>query len=204
MTAWLLDLPLALGLFGAGAATLTARSLFGAVLGFISTGLIAALVWVRLEAPDVALTEAVIAAASRELNLPRETMLEDMGTALVSHRDRDGLRRLLRFGGVSFRDFLQSVEELPDRARLALPDLHLPDLQLSEDGGGAFTLTAAPPFDGAGYLLIGLLRAMADDYGALVVLDMAPSPDNRDVISILLLDEAHAEGRRFDLAMGAA
>lgn len=153
---------------------------------------------------DVALTEAVIAAASRELNLPRETMLEDTGTALVSHRDRDGLRRLLRFGGVSFRDFLHSVEELPDRARLALPDLHLPDLQLSEDGGGAFTLTAAPPFDGAGYLLIGLLRAMADDYGALVVLDMAPSPDNRDVISILLLDEAHAEGRRFDLAMGAA
>ncbi|MCA3425805.1 MAG: DUF4040 domain-containing protein, partial [Roseomonas sp.] len=64
MTAWLLDLPLALGLFGAGAATLLARSLFGAVLGFISTGLIAALVWVRLEAPDVALTEAVIGAAA--------------------------------------------------------------------------------------------------------------------------------------------
>jgi multisubunit Na+/H+ antiporter MnhB subunit len=64
VTAWLLDLPLALGLFGAGAATLLARSLFGAVLGFISTGLIAALVWVRLEAPDVALTEAVIGAAA--------------------------------------------------------------------------------------------------------------------------------------------
>jgi multisubunit Na+/H+ antiporter MnhB subunit len=64
MTGWLLDLPLALGLFGAGAATLAARSLFGAVLGFISTGLIATLVWVRLEAPDVALTEAVIGAAA--------------------------------------------------------------------------------------------------------------------------------------------
>jgi multisubunit Na+/H+ antiporter MnhB subunit len=64
MTALLLDLPLALGLFGAGAATLLARSLFGAVLGFISTGLIATLVWVRLEAPDVALTEAVIGAAA--------------------------------------------------------------------------------------------------------------------------------------------
>jgi uncharacterized MnhB-related membrane protein len=64
MTGWMLDLPLALGLFGAGAATLAARSLFGAVLGFISTGLIATLVWVRLEAPDVALTEAVIGAAA--------------------------------------------------------------------------------------------------------------------------------------------
>jgi multisubunit Na+/H+ antiporter MnhB subunit len=64
MTGWMLDLPLALGLFCAGAATLAARSLFGAVLGFISTGLIATLVWVRLEAPDVALTEAVIGAAA--------------------------------------------------------------------------------------------------------------------------------------------
>jgi multisubunit Na+/H+ antiporter MnhB subunit len=64
MTGWMLDLPLALGLFGAGVATLAARSLFGAVLGFISTGLIATLVWVRLEAPDVALTEAVIGAAA--------------------------------------------------------------------------------------------------------------------------------------------
>ncbi|MCA3397683.1 MAG: DUF4040 domain-containing protein, partial [Roseomonas sp.] len=64
MTDWLLDLPLALGLFGAGAATLAARSLFGAVLGFISTGLIATLAWVRLEAPDVAMTEAVIGAAA--------------------------------------------------------------------------------------------------------------------------------------------
>jgi len=64
MTGWMLDLPLTLGLFCAGAATLAARSLFGAVLGFISTGLIATIVWVRLEAPDVALTEAVIGAAA--------------------------------------------------------------------------------------------------------------------------------------------
>jgi multisubunit Na+/H+ antiporter MnhB subunit len=59
----LFDLVLALGLFGAGAATLAARSLFGAVLGFVSTGMIATLAWVRLDAPDVALTEAAIGAA---------------------------------------------------------------------------------------------------------------------------------------------
>lgn len=64
MTGWLLDLLLAGALFGAGAATLAARSLFGAVLGFLSTGLVATLAWVRLEAPDVALTEAAIGAAA--------------------------------------------------------------------------------------------------------------------------------------------
>ena len=152
---------------------------------------------------DPALTEAVLRESCLELGLPRDTVLEDMGTALVSHRDREGLRRLLRFGGVTFRDFLYSLEELPDRARLALPDLRLPDLRLEDGGAGRFTLTFAPLFSGAGYVLIGLLRAMADDYGALVLLEVAPSSSERDGIAIHLLDESYAEGRRFDLALGA-
>lgn len=153
---------------------------------------------------DPALTDAVISAACQELGRTRESVLEDMGTALVSRRESDGLRRLLRFGGVSFRDFLHSLEELPDRARLALPDFHLPSLRLEDMGGGQFALHAVPPFAGAGFILMGLLRAMADDYGALVLLDMSPSKSGGDVIFIHLLDESHSEGRRFDLAMGAA
>ena len=149
-----------------------------------------------------ALTDAVVSAACVELARSRETMLEDVGTALISHRDRDGLRRLLRFGGVGFRDFLHSLEELPDRARLALPDLHLPTLRLEDRGAGRFCLTLAAPFDGAAFIMIGLLRAMADDYGALVLLDIAVPDAGDDAIFIHLLDEAHAEGRRFALAAG--
>ncbi|MDO8882888.1 MAG: heme NO-binding domain-containing protein [Pseudotabrizicola sp.] len=152
---------------------------------------------------DPAFTDRVIAVACDELNQSHETLLEDMGTALVSHRDRDGLRRLLRFGGISFRDFLHSLEELPDRARLALPDLYLPELRLEERAAGQFALMAAPPFEGAGFILMGLLRAMADDYGALVLLDITPTVSDVDVISIYLLDESHAEGRRFALSAGA-
>lgn len=152
---------------------------------------------------DPALTNVLIGAACGELGQTRETMLEDMGTALVSHHDRDGLRRLLRFGGICFRDFLHSLEELPDWARMALPDLQLPDLFLEDRSGGHFTLRAAPLFPGAGFVLIGLLRAMADDYGVLVLLEMAAPVAGDDVISILVLDESHAEGRRFELAIAA-
>ncbi|WP_103333087.1 heme NO-binding domain-containing protein [Pseudotabrizicola formosa] len=151
---------------------------------------------------DAALTDALVTAAADLLGQTRETVLEDLGTELVSHRDRDGLRRLLRFGGVSFRDFLHSLEELPDRARLALPYLELPALALQDHGAGRFTLRALPYVTGAGYILMGLLRAMADDYGALVVLDLAPSVAGVDVIQIHVLDEAFAEGRPFDLAAG--
>lgn len=153
---------------------------------------------------DPHLTEAVIAAAVHILDRPREALLEDMGTHLVSHRSGERLRRLLRFGGIGFRDFLHSLDELPARARLALPDLQVPDLRLVDLGKGEFTLSVSVPFDGAGYVLIGLLRAMADDYGALALLDMASQGASGDVIGIQLLDEDHAEGRRFDLAAGVA
>ncbi len=149
---------------------------------------------------DSALTDAVIAAAVVVLERPGDALMEDMGTYLVSHRSGERLRRLLRFGGVGFRDFLHSLEELPARASLALPDLKLPRIRLVDLGGGEFTLSMAAPFPGAGYVLMGLLRAMADDYGSLVFLEMTGQRTAGDVIHIQLLDEDFAEGRRFDLA----
>ncbi len=56
----LLDAALALLVVGVAAWVVLARELFSAVLGFIACGLLLALFWVRLAAPDVALTEAAI------------------------------------------------------------------------------------------------------------------------------------------------
>jgi multisubunit Na+/H+ antiporter MnhB subunit len=55
-----LDVCLALLAVGAAAWTIFARKLFGAVVGYVAYGLILAIVWIRLLAPDVALTEAAI------------------------------------------------------------------------------------------------------------------------------------------------
>ena len=153
---------------------------------------------------DPTLTTAMVKAAAVVLDRPTDALMEDMGTYLVSHRSGERLRRLLRFGGVGFRDFLHSLEELPARARLALPDLVLPDMRLVELGGKEFTLAMTAPFPGAGFVLMGLLRAMADDYGSLVFLDITGHGTMGDTILIQLLDEDFAEGRRFDLAAGIA
>jgi multisubunit Na+/H+ antiporter MnhB subunit len=55
-----LDAGLAVLLLAAAVWTIAARDTFAAVIGFVSLGLLLALVWVRLAAPDVALTEAAI------------------------------------------------------------------------------------------------------------------------------------------------
>ena len=56
----LLDLGLALLVVAVAAWTIAARDLFASVLGYVAYGLLLALVWVRLHAPDIALTEAAV------------------------------------------------------------------------------------------------------------------------------------------------
>ena len=55
-----LDAGLAVLVLGVAAWTIAARDTFAAVVGFVAYGLLLSLVWVRLAAPDVALTEAAI------------------------------------------------------------------------------------------------------------------------------------------------
>ncbi|MDQ3396979.1 MAG: DUF4040 domain-containing protein [Deinococcota bacterium] len=59
---WLFDGLVVLTLVGLVWQALTARNLYIAVILFIAYGLVMALAWVRLRAPDIALAEAAIGA----------------------------------------------------------------------------------------------------------------------------------------------
>lgn len=149
--------------------------------------------------------EQVLDAAVTRLDKPREAILEDIGTYLITHPNNEGLRRLMRYGGVDFIDFLHSLEDLPGRARLAVHDLDLPELELTDSAPGQFLLSChgdlrdAPGF---GHVLVGVLRAMADDYGALVILDHRGALDGAEIVGITVVETDFAKGRDFDL--GAA
>lgn len=152
---------------------------------------------------DDGLTRAVMAALCDALCRSEAELLEDLGTYLVSHPEVESLRRLLRFGGVSYQDFLHSLDELPDRARLAVSDLHLPALELRETGANSFRLICAPGLPGYSHVLLGILRAMADDYGALAFLEHRGGGAEGDAILIRLIEADFAEGRSFDLGARA-
>lgn len=150
---------------------------------------------------DDALTDTLLAALQAELGRDLGDILEDLGTYLVSHEEERRLRRLLRFSGVTYLDFLMSLDDLPDRVKLAITDLALPPLELREYGGGAFTLTVGAGIQGFAHVVMGVLRAMADDYGALVLLEYQGQAGQEEAISIQLIDSSYAEGR--DFALGA-
>ncbi|MBM9593131.1 heme NO-binding domain-containing protein [Roseitranquillus sediminis] len=150
-------------------------------------------------------TRRVLDAATDCLDKPLDAFLEDLGTYLVSHPTTEALRRLLRFGGETFAEFLDSLDDLPGRARLAVPDLDLPSLELIDEGDeGAWHLHCRYPQAGYGHVLVGILRALADDYGALVIMDVVEHVEGRETLSIVLHDPAFAEGRRFELAARAS
>ena len=149
------------------------------------------------------LTDNVMDALCIELRRDRGEILEDLGTYLVSHPAVEALRRLLRFGGETYVDFLYSLDELPGRARLAVSDLILPSLELREIGIGQFSLACGPGLPGFGSVMVGILRAMADDYGALVMLEHGGARDGAEVIAITLVESAFSEGRAFELGARA-
>lgn len=135
--------------------------------------------------------------AADVLGRPVETIWEDMGTYLVTTPDHEGVRRLLRFGGVNFVDFLHSLEEMPGRASLAMPDLVVPEISLTEIRPDLFALYCQSPIRGVPRVLVGMLTAMADDYGTLCVIEAG----GEGRVLVHVLDSLHAAGRAFDLVV---
>lgn len=62
MTALAFDILLGVALLWTAAAAVTVRDMFRAVVLFIVFGVLMALAWVRLHAPDIALAEAALGA----------------------------------------------------------------------------------------------------------------------------------------------
>ncbi|MDE9449322.1 heme NO-binding domain-containing protein [Aliiroseovarius sp. Z3] len=151
---------------------------------------------------DVDLANRLISAAARQLGKPADTLLEDFGTFLVTDERVERVRRLLRFGGVDYTDFLHSLEDLSGRAQLAVPDLDLPTIELDAVSAEEFRITCYNVSDGVGFILLGILRALADDYGALAYLEHLGREGQDETISIRLLEMRHGTGRAFHLAAG--
>ena len=150
-----------------------------------------------------ALTPRVLNSLAQVLDRPRDEIMEDIGTFVVSHPEFEPVRRLLRFGGVSFEEFLNTLDDLPARARLAVSDLNLPALELREHRPGNFSLLCGADVVGYGHVMMGILRVMADDYGVLALLEHTGRKGGRETVRISLVETDFAEGRSFELGARA-
>lgn len=139
---------------------------------------------------------ALVAMAAEILGKTSEEMFEDLGAWLAR---REAIRRLLRFSGRDFRDFVLSIEELPGRAHFVIPELDMPRITVTHQDGGTIRLSLPPDALAWTAILGGLLRAMADDYGALGLIVIDGSG-----VEVHISDESFSEGRDFNLGRGFA
>ena len=145
-------------------------------------------------------TLAVFQAAVDLLHQNPNALLEDLGTFLITHPPLDPLRRLLRFSGGSFAEFVLSLDELADRGRMAMPDIEMPEITVTQIDAETYALRAMWKMPGIGPILLGALRAMADDYGALALVHLDGMDDGGECLRIVVHDAHHAAGRSFVLA----
>lgn len=150
-----------------------------------------------------ALTVSCFQAVAAAMHQNEVSVLEDLGTFLITHPPLDPLRRLLRFGGSSFTEFVQSLDELADRGRMAIPDIDLPEITVQQLDGTLYEVRAKWRLPGVGAILLGALRAMADDYGALAFLSFERREGDMECLRVEIHDSHHAEGRQFVLAEAA-
>ncbi|MDN5567282.1 MAG: heme NO-binding domain-containing protein [Paracoccus sp. (in: a-proteobacteria)] len=133
---------------------------------------------------------AALHRASLRLAKPFTELVEDLGAWMTRI---EPVRRLLRFSGRDFKDFLLRLEELPGRAHLVLPSLQVPRLMIDAADNSVWVrmLDADENWQ---FVLVGLIRGMADDYGALCLITTEDLS-----IRIDIWDEKFAEGRMFTL-----
>ena len=141
----------------------------------------------------------LLSAAGHVLDRPESVILEDIGTYLITHQNHASVRRLMRFGGETFSELLHSLDDLPGRTRMAVSGLDLPQVEVRQPTNGNFTILCRGNPSGFGHVLVGLLRAMADDYGTLALLEHRGQRDGAEVIEVTVVETAFADDRGFSL-----
>lgn len=113
------------------------------------------------------ITVTLIAEASKILRKPEGELVEDLGGWLTR---RESIRRLLRFSGRDFSEFVESLGESPRRALMVMQTLKIPKITVTMLEAQSYEVFVDGDSDIWPMLLAGVLRGMADDYGALAVI----------------------------------
>lgn len=138
------------------------------------------------------ITTKLLRCAALKLGKSTLDILEDTGGWMVQ---LEPVRRLLRFSGSEFSEFIFALEELPGRARMALPDLNFPPLVLTKKEDDLYLIHGPDWPHGLQWIIAGALRGMADDYGVLALIEAKTSG-----IEIRVLMQEFALARPFELS----
>ena len=147
--------------------------------------------FVSMEAYDDAITYRLVAAASSELDLTQEQILDAFGEYWILYTAEEGYGELLDLSGSTFEEFLRNLDMMHTRVALSYPELKPPSFRCETGVDGTLELHYTSHRSGLAPMVLGLLRGLARRFGVQISVEQrAASPtDNSTLIFVITILE---------------
>ena len=134
--------------------------------------------FLSMEGYEDKVTYDLVGAASEELDLPPDKILEAFGQYWVEYTAVEGYGDLLDSAGDTLSEFLSNLDQLHARVKLAFPDLKPPRFAVTDEDEHGLVLHYYSDRPGLGPLVTGLIHGLGKRFGN--ELDVSMSRDDSD------------------------
>lgn len=122
-------------------------------------------VFVRSQGYPDSVTYRLIGAASEELGLAADKILEEFGQFWILRTAEEGYAELMAAGGRNLREFLLNLPNFHSRVSLIFPQLSPPHFNCAENADGSIRLDYLSERPGLAPFVRGLLIGLSRRYG---------------------------------------
>lgn len=107
------------------------------------------------------ITYRLVGSISKHLGMDAADVLKHFGQYWPEYARDTSVGKMIRFGGDSFIETLQSLDEMHERVKIAMPEIRPPSFELETVGEDSYRLHYYSDRDGLGPMVIGLLYGLA-------------------------------------------
>jgi hypothetical protein len=110
-------------------------------------------------------TYGLVAAASAELGVPAEAILEEFGLYWVRYTADAGYGELMITAGRTLPEFLENLDQMHTRVQLSFPNLRPPSFTVRNATSDSLELHYYSERAGLAPLVVGLLKGLGERFG---------------------------------------
>ncbi len=117
---------------------------------------------------DDDVTYRLVGAISKHLGADASQVLEVFGQYWPEYAKGTAVGNMIKFGGDSFIDTLESLDEMHQRVKIAMPDLRPPSFELEPVDDENYRLHYFSEREGLAPMVVGLLHGLAAQHEVVV------------------------------------
>lgn len=148
--------------------------------------------FVSMRQYDDAVTYELVGAASAELGLPAEKVLETFGAYWVGFVGQENYGPMMDAAGDTLPEFLSNLDEMHSRVMLTFPELKPPSFKVTDRTDDRLRLHYFSTRVGLGPLVKGLLDGLALKFGVEIEVEQSregEGADAHEVFDIAILGD---------------